>query len=115
MEDGYRLIDYGININDVIQLMIRAAPVVEPKKGKKRTGAEAVPNPADVEKPKSKKSDDEDLVDVTCEYYQVVKRLCFDCVTFDLIVLVIYRFRIWSTPRTLLRPRGYVSCLDSCA
>ena len=27
MEDGYRLIDYGVNLNDVIQLMVRAAPL----------------------------------------------------------------------------------------
>lgn len=71
MEDGYRLIDYGININDVVQLMIRAAPLVEPKKGKK-SGAKAVPDSSDVEKPKSRKSaEDEDLEDVKCEYYQV--------------------------------------------
>jgi hypothetical protein len=66
MEDGYRLIDYGINVNDVVQLMIRAAPPPEVPK------EEAAPEEAaEDKKSKKKKSDEEEVKDVTCEYYEV--------------------------------------------
>ena len=41
MEDGYRLIDYGINVNDVVQLMIRAAPPPEVPKEEEAATEEA--------------------------------------------------------------------------
>lgn len=68
MEDGYRLIDYGININDVIQLMIRAAPLPPVTKIEE-------PEITDSEKPKSKDkpTEEDNLVDTTCEYYEVKK------------------------------------------
>lgn len=72
MEDGYRLIDYGININDVIQLMIRAAPLPPVTKVEDSESTEP-------EKPKSKdkSADEENLVDTTCEYYEVKKQVFF--------------------------------------
>ena len=68
MEDGYRLIDYGININDVVQLMIRATPIqaVSPK-----ADEEAADNNEEKEKKDLKKTGDESLVDISCEYYEV--------------------------------------------
>lgn len=66
MEDGYRLIDYGINVNDVIQLMIREAPLQSP-----------VSQPSEEEYPSSEKEkkpenpSDEDVVDTICVYYEV--------------------------------------------
>jgi len=69
MEDGYRLIDYGININDVIQLMIRAAPLPAPTKVE---DSECTEDDVTEEPKVSKKSTDEEiLVDTTCEYYEV--------------------------------------------
>ncbi len=66
MEDGYRLIDYGINVNDVVQLMIRAAPPPEVPK------EEAAPEEAaEDKKSKKKKTEEEEVKDVTCEYYEV--------------------------------------------
>ena len=67
MEDGYRLIDYGINVNDVVQLMIRAAPPPEVPKEEEAATEEA----AEDKKSKKKKSDEEEVKDVTCEYYEV--------------------------------------------
>ena len=67
MEDGYRLIDYGINVNDVVQLMIRAAPPPEVPKEEEAATEEA----AEDKKSKKKKSDEEEVNDVTCEYYEV--------------------------------------------
>ena len=67
MEDGYRLIDYGININDVVQLMVRATPLPAPVE-------ESLPEEGiddDAKNKKSKKVEDESLVDTTCEYYEV--------------------------------------------
>jgi hypothetical protein len=72
MEDGYRLIDYGININDVVQLMIRAAPVPNPKVVQKVTEEQTVTDEADdKEKKDTNKTGDESLIDVVCEYYEV--------------------------------------------
>jgi len=70
MEDGYRLIDYGINVNDVIQLMIREAPLQSP-----------VSQPSEEEYPSSEKEkkpenpSDEDVVDTICVYYEVTQLL----------------------------------------
>ena len=72
MEDGYRLIDYGININDVVQLMIRAAPVPNPKVTQAVTEKQSESDEAnDKEKIETKKIGDESLADVMCEYYEV--------------------------------------------
>ena len=72
MEDGYRLIDYGININDVVQLMIRAAPVPNTKVVQKATEEQTVTDEADdKEKKDTNKTGDESLIDVVCEYYEV--------------------------------------------
>ena len=72
MEDGYRLIDYGINVNDVVQLMIRAAPPPEvPKEEEAATEEAATEEAAEDKKSKKKKSDEEEVKDVTCEYYEV--------------------------------------------
>lgn len=74
MEDGYRLIDYGINLNDVIQLMVRtAAPKPQTslsKKDKKATMEE------EKENDKQKKPEIA-IIDSTCDYYEVIKvKLC---------------------------------------
>lgn len=69
MEDGYRLIDYGINVNDVVQLMIRAAPLpsaVGAENGTKTEGEED-----GIEKETKTKPVDDSLVDATCEFYEV--------------------------------------------
>ena len=72
MEDGYRLIDYGINLNDVVQLMIRAAPVPNPKVVKEDTEDPSVTDEAnDKEKKDTNKTGDESLTDIVCEYYEV--------------------------------------------
>lgn len=69
MEDGYRLIDYGININDVVQLMVRAIPVPQPIKEVNEEGSEI--EETTVDKKEAKKSGDESLTDAICEYYEV--------------------------------------------
>lgn len=68
MEDGYRLIDYGININDVVQLMVRAAPIPAPEEVKPKEEENSDQATCDSKK---KKDEDESLVDTTCEYYEV--------------------------------------------
>ena len=73
MEDGYRLIDYGININDVVQLMIRAAPLPPPAKGADSESPSKTSDTEETEKKSgSKKSDEEVLIDSKCEYYEVL-------------------------------------------
>ena len=67
MEDGYRLIDYGININDVVQLMVRATPL--PAQIEESPQNEGIDD--DAKNKKTKKVEDESLVDTTCEYYEV--------------------------------------------
>ena len=65
------MIDYGININDVIQLMIRAAPLPAPTKVE---DSECTEDDVTEEPKVSKKSTDEEiLVDTTCEYYEVIR------------------------------------------
>lgn len=77
MEDGYRLIDYGINLNDVIQLMTRAAmPKPQSKEAKKP--AHSTKNEEDKEN-KQKKTESI-AVECTCEYYEV----CY--VKYDLLI-----------------------------
>ena len=72
MEDGYRLIDYGININDVIQLMIRAAPLPPLTKIEDSESTDTKPEEVSEEpKSKNKSTDEENLEDTTCEYYEV--------------------------------------------
>lgn len=71
MEDGYRLIDYSINVNDVVQLMIRAAPLPATKEGGEKNSEEESADEQKENKPKGAKSVDESLVDATCEYYEV--------------------------------------------
>jgi len=72
MEDGYRLIDYGININDVIQLMIRAAPLPPVTKIEDSESTDTKPEEVSEEpKSKNKSTDEENLEDTTCEYYEV--------------------------------------------
>ena len=70
MEDGYRLIDYGININDVVQLMICAAPIPSANIIQKATEeqSEEVNNKG---KNEANSCGDEALADVVCEYYEV--------------------------------------------
>ena len=70
MEDGYRLIDYGININDVVHLMIRAAPVPSANIIQKATEeqSEEVNNKG---KNEANNCGDEAIADVVCEYYEV--------------------------------------------
>lgn len=75
MEDGYRLIDYGININDVVQLMVRAIPVPQPIKEVNEEGSEI--EETTVDKKEAKKSGDESLTDAICEYYEVVVFIIF--------------------------------------
>lgn len=70
MEDGYRLIDYGININDVVQLMVRAAPLPQPVQMGSDAGSETEEATDDKKKPE--KSGDESLNDAVCEYYEVM-------------------------------------------
>lgn len=65
MEDGYRLIDYGINLNDVVQLMVRAAPIPTSTKDNEEK------ENTDESQKNSKKSGDETLCDAVCEYYEV--------------------------------------------
>lgn len=67
MEDGYRLIDYGINLNDVIQLMIRAA-IAKPQPKEPSQGAGTNNN----EKKENKQKKPETTVEeCTCDYYEV--------------------------------------------
>ena len=37
--DGHTLFDYGVGLNDLIQLMVRAPVVVSPKKGENCIGS----------------------------------------------------------------------------
>ncbi len=70
MEDGYRLIDYGINVNYVVQLMIRAAPfpsAVGAENGTKTEGDED-----DIGKEIKTKPVNNSLVDATCDFYEVL-------------------------------------------
>lgn len=49
LEDQYRLFDYGVNVNDVIQLMVRAAAtkIDSPKKSKDTISSKKdVPTPS---------------------------------------------------------------------
>jgi len=69
MEDGYRLIDYGINVNDVVQLMIRAAPL--PSAVGAENGTKAEGEEDDIGKETKTKPVDDSLVDATCEFYEV--------------------------------------------
>lgn len=71
MEDGYRLIDYGININDVIQLMIRSNPHASNSTKENETKSEV----SSVENNSSNHSD-ETLFDAICEYYEVELSIC---------------------------------------
>ncbi len=69
MEDGYRLIDYGININDVVQLMVRATPV--PTVASENNEDSQTDAAQEKEIKGTKKTEDESLMDVTCEFYEV--------------------------------------------
>ena len=71
MEDGYRLIDYGINLNDVIQLMIRAA-IAKPKLSEtsKKENKNTNENKEKKEM-KSEKKTESAVVECTCDYYEV--------------------------------------------
>ena len=76
MEDGYRLIDYGINLNDVIQLMVRAAPLpmIEQSENDEASSEESNKIDEEVVDPKDKKPKknvDESLIDTTCPFYEV--------------------------------------------
>ena len=75
MEDGYRLIDYGINLNDVIQLMVRAEPLPVAKKTENEGASDDESKEEDEEEAakenKPKKNVDESLIDTTCDYYEV--------------------------------------------
>ena len=77
MEDGYRLIDYGINLNDVIQLMVRAAPPTPPieKSGNEQALNEESKENEGVIDPKDKNPKtnvDECHVDTACQFYEVI-------------------------------------------
>ena len=73
MEDGHRLIDYGINVNDVVQLMIRAAPVptASDKEDKENCSEEKSESAEESAESKQKKTVEEPLVDTSCEYFEV--------------------------------------------
>lgn len=74
MEDGHRLIDYGINVNDVVQLMIRAAPLpaAENKEDKENCPQEESGADGSSEsQQKPNKAAGDPLVDTACEYYEV--------------------------------------------
>lgn len=100
MEDGYRLIDYGINLNDVIQLMIREAPIPSKNKCSEKKESETDQGKGDTEE-NSKKSD-ESLIDEVCEYYEVrhftihtIPLFCFIHHKLIPIYILTHRFKIW--------------------
>ena len=82
MEDGYRLIDYGVNLNDVIQLMVRAAPLPTIEQSENDEALSEESNKIDEEvvdtkDKKSKQNVDGSLIYTTCPFYEVnLFKLC---------------------------------------
>lgn len=93
MEDTYRLIDYGINVNDVVQLMVRAAPVPEPAAAKDDGEASEASEEGEAASEKKSAGEEDEEKEAQCEYYEVVLLLNHSLLSLDLI-LVFFFFQV---------------------
>ncbi|XP_012278380.1 E3 ubiquitin-protein ligase UHRF1 isoform X2 [Orussus abietinus] len=71
LENGYKLFDYNVNLNEVIQLMVKAKTDEKPKE-------EIIPAADPIKEEKKKESNEEELIEAESLYYRVGD--CIDCI-----------------------------------